>query len=91
MPYAHRKVNNKDTKMEEMKDKHDNEINDIKDEMAKLKETISLMQSKIMELNQERNSQPPTTDVQFWTNHRYFSGGTNMPSVWCTLPCSDLT
>ena len=43
-------------KFEEMKDKHENEINDIKDEMDKLKETISLMQNKITELNQEIQS-----------------------------------
>ena len=54
--YAHKKVMNKDMKFEEMKDKHENEINDIKDEMDKLKETISLMQNKITELNQEIQS-----------------------------------
>ena len=32
-------------KFEEMKDKHENEINDIKDEMDKLKETIYMMQN----------------------------------------------
>ena len=35
--YAHKKFIKKDMKFEEMKDKHENEINDIKDEMDKLK------------------------------------------------------
>ena len=43
-------------KIEEIKEKYENEINDIKDEMYKLTETIFLMQNKITELNQEIQS-----------------------------------
>ena len=50
------KVNTKYIKFEEMKEKYENEINNIKDEMNKLKETISVMQNKITELNQEIHS-----------------------------------
>ena len=54
--YAHKKVNTKDNKFEEIKEKYENEINNIKDEMKKLKETVSVMQNKITELNQEIQS-----------------------------------
>ena len=39
-----------------MKEKYENEINNIKDEINKLKETISVMQNKITELNQDIQS-----------------------------------
>ena len=49
--YTHKKVSNQDPKIKDMIEKHENEINAIKDEMNKLKEIISLMGNKIAEIN----------------------------------------
>ena len=43
--YSHKKVLNQDPKIEVIKEKHETEINAIKDEMHKLKEVISLMEN----------------------------------------------
>ena len=47
---------NQDPKIEVIKEKHETEINAIKDEMHKLKEVIYLMENKIAELNQDLQS-----------------------------------
>ena len=48
--YAHEKVSKQDLKV---KERHENEINAIKNEIDKIKEIISLMQNKITKLNPE--------------------------------------
>ena len=54
--YSHKKFLNQDPQIEVIKEKHEIEINAIKDEMHKLKEVISLMEIKIAELNQDLQS-----------------------------------
>ena len=49
--YTHRKGSKQDPKIKDIIEKHEPEINAIKDEMNKLKEIISLMENKIAEIS----------------------------------------
>ena len=54
--YAHKRVCNKDQKVKEITEKHEQEVNTMKDEINKPKEHISVMEDKIIELNQDIQS-----------------------------------